>query len=460
MTDKALRWWAAALGVVLVAVLLLVPGYGAASARPAAVPVADDLTGGLPEVVSADLDSDDVRDYWTADRMRSAVPADLDPDGDPIPGGQAASPRPAPRASTITSPRSAGKLFFTTRQGNAVCSAAAVNTAQKNVIITAAHCAHSGPRNPCGLLQNCPEYFTNFLFVPRFNNGNAPDGSWVGTRAITHREWVLNEDLDFDQALIEVAPRNGRRLVDVVGGNGLAWNFPARQADIAVFGWPAEAPYDGRTVKRCTGTTTPLDRTSDAFIKCPMNGGASGGPWFIGRINANVGFIWAVTSRRTTSGTPYLIANPLDSSIRKLLSNARLFSRSSTTSTAVTSNPARLPSYSSRAASVPSVFAARSSVGRGQLAALRARGRAGTNLLLDVRFSPTGRWTNVTFGRTNSSGAVDFKVRVASVGDRWYRVRSATGRSTPARVRVFPCPLPYDRTPAVVDATACTSPVS
>lgn len=455
MTKDALRCCAAALGTVLVAALLLVtpaPG-GAAGVVPSAAP--------LPDVVAADLDPGGVRAYWTPARMASAVPLDLDVLGDLIAPSAPAAGRVSARAA-LASPRSVGKLFFATPQGNAVCSAAAVNTAQKNVIITAAHCAHTGPRNPCGLLQNCPAYFTKFLFVPRYANGTAPDGSWVGTRAITHTAWIQREDLDFDQALIEVAPRSGRNLVDVVGGNGLAWNFPARQTDIHVWGWPAESPYDGQSVRRCIGSTVPLDRSGDAYIPCPMNGGASGGPWFIGMVTSNVGFIWAVTSRRTTSGKQYLLAHPLDSSVKKLLSNARVYSRASTTGagTSVQSNPAVLTPFAARAATSPSVAAVRSHVGRGQRAVLRARAAAGTTLTLDVRFTLRGSWSRVTSARVGSTGTLDFPVRVARVGDRWYRVRTSTSRSSAARVRVHPCPLPYDRTPAVVDATECISPVS
>lgn len=452
--SSVLRRGASVLATMLVAValLLVVPRPdGAAAPRPQAA--------GLPDVVSADLDTDGVRDYWTADRMRSAIPLDLDPLGRLIAPGTT-SGAPAPRATPLTAPRSTGKLFFRTPQGDAVCSAASVNTAQRNVIITAAHCTHTGPRNPCGLFSNCPQYYSSFLFVPRYTNGSAPFGSWVGTRAITHREWIDSENLDRDQALIEVAPRSGRRLVDVVGGNGLAWNFPARESEISVWGWPAESPYDGQTVKRCSGSTADRDGSGDAFIRCPMNGGASGGPWFIGKINSNVGFIWAVTSRRTTVGTPYLLAHPLDSSIRRLLSNARLYGRTSTTDTPVLSNPARSASYPAPRATAVALSAARSSVGRGQRAVLRARTRADTSLVLDVRFSRTGPWSRAASGRTGPRGRYDFKVRVVSVGDRWYRVRTASARSGSARVRVYPCPLPYDRTPSVVDATACTSPRS
>lgn len=439
--TSVVRWWAAVSGgVVAVGLMMVTPAPGqarAVSPGDALVPV----NGAVAQV----LDTEGVEDYWTADRMEQAVPLGLDELGDQITNPRPSAPRVAARGA-LTAPRSVGKLFFVDGSSNFVCSAAAVNTAEKNVIITAAHCAHSGKPKSCGLLQTCPgKYFTNFLFVPRYANGAAPDGRWVGTRAITHRRWIDAEDLDFDQALIEVAPRNGRNLVRVVGGNGLAWNYPARQDDVRVWGWPAESPYDGETVQRCTGSTSSFNNTSDAKIPCPLNGGASGGPWFISMVNSDVGFIWAVTSRRTTAGTKFLLAHPLDSSITTLLANAR----ANRAVTRTTAQPASRAGISLRA--VPQ------QVGRGQVTRLRSRTSANTRVVLGVRFSARGAWHRVDVKRTGSDGIVEFRERPSRVGLRWYRVRT-TAAVNVVRVRVHPCPLPAERTAAVVDATACTRP--
>lgn len=442
--TSVVRWSAAALGCVLaLGFLLATPAEGGSRGEGRSAPIV------LANAAFAQsLDTTGVEDYWTADRMESALPLGLDEVGNPI-KPRAAAPRSTSRATTLTAPRSVGKLFFTTPQGNAVCSAAAVNTAEKNVIITAAHCAHSGKPKPCGLLgtQICPgQYYTNFLFVPRYANGSAPDGQWAGTRAITHQQWIDSENLEFDQALIEVAPRSGVHLVSVVGGNGVAWNYPATESDIRVWGWPAEGAYNGETVQRCAGNTTPFESSGDAKIPCPLTGGASGGPWFISMANANVGFIWAVTSRRTITGTPYLIAHPLGRSILTLLSVAR----ASRVAPRTTDRLASRTSISLRA--VPQ------RVGLGQLVRLRSRTSASTRVVLGVRYSAHGAWHRVEVKRTGRDGIVEFQQKPARVGLRWYRVRTATATAT-VRVRVYPCPLPVDRTAAVVDATGCTAPV-
>lgn len=434
------RWWAAALGCVLaIGVILVTPAEGRVrtDARAAVVPASG--------AVAQALDTTGVEDYWTEDRMGSALPRGLDEVGNLITSPKPAASRITARATALTAPRSTGKLFFTSGRNDYVCSAAAVNTAEKNVVITAAHCVHGRP-DPCPLLQPCvAAYFTNFLFVPRYANGSAPDGRWVGTRAITHQQWVAGEDEEYDQALIEVAPRNGRNLVRVVGGNGLAWNYPVREEDIRVWGWPQEAPYDGETVRRCTGNTSAFDGSGDAKISCPMTGGASGGPWFISMVNSDVGHIWAVTSRRTLDGPAYLIAHPLGSSIRTLLNNAHTHRAVARTTTRALSR-AQI-----------TLRAVPQHVGRGQLLRLRSRTSANTRVVLEVRLRSGGAWLRVTARRTDGAGVVEFRQRPGRVGLRWYRVRTATARET-VRVRVHPCPLPAVRTAAVLDATACTQP--
>ena len=405
--------------------------------------------------VASAVDADDVLGYWTTRRMADARPLDLDAAGNLLTPRASATPRTSARAARV--PRSAGKLFFTTPSGDAVCSAATVNTAQKNVIITAAHCAHTGP----GGLLSPSRYFTNFLFVPRYTNGSAPDGRWVGARAVTHPQWIRSENLAYDQALIEVLPRNGRRLVDVVGGNGLAWNYPQRESDVRVWGWPAESPYSGEYAHRCVGATSSFAGSGDAKIACPMNGGASGGPWFLGMLDDNVGFIWAVTSRRTTTGTKYLIAYPLTGSIRNLLAATQESGAAAGQPTAARASAPAPDGTSARVATRAGGIhfrAVQQHVGRGQVVRLRARTTRDTRIVLRVKLSRSASWQWIQVKRTNGDGVVEFRHRPRKAGVRWYQVRTSRARSEPVRVRVHWCPLPYDRSRSVVEDTGCTNP--
>ena len=53
-------------------------------------------------------------------------------------------------------------------------------------------------------------------------------------------------------------------------------------------------------------------------MPCSMTGGASGGPWLRSRIDENLGYVFGVTSRRTTSGEQLLISTPFDAAVNNL----------------------------------------------------------------------------------------------------------------------------------------------
>lgn len=408
-----------------------------ASAR---APDASALPTPAAAIRTAALDTDGVRSYWTPSRMEAAVPLGLDVDGNHLAAAPPASSTPRAKAAALTAPRTVGKLFFTTNEGDAQCSAAALNSPGRNVVITAGHCANDGP----GLLGPTAN-FRNFLFVPRYARGSAPDGRWVGTKVALHNAWVRSADTDYDQAVLTVAPIGGRNLVDVVGGNGLALNYPVRQNEVRVWGWPAEAPYDGETVRRCSGITGTYPGTGDAQINCTMNGGASGGPWMLSMTSANAGFIWAVTSRRTLEGRARLVARPLTSAVLTLVS-------------AVRSRPVVSPARRPAARSTVPFKAYPADVGRGQLLRLKVKVPAGGKATLQLRYSSRSSWATVSSARAGSTGVLEFRFHPTRVG--WSRYRVVTTRGTSTRsVLVHHCPFPVSTSRAVVSATRCTAPV-
>ncbi|GAA1534363.1 hypothetical protein GCM10009788_41560 [Nocardioides humi] len=426
---------------------VVAPGAAADPARPG------DPTA--PGPVVRLLSPAGVRDYWTPKRMREAVPLDLDPSGATVPASTPGTP--AGRASAQATPglRSTGKLFFRDGATAYVCSAAAVNTPERNLVVTAGHCVNSGGTRV--LLGGCREGvdYSDFLFVPAYDQGARPYGTWVGTAAVTPSEWPQQCDaVARDQGMIRVAPLGGRNLVDVVGGNGLAWNYPAREDGVRVVGWPAQAPYDGESRQECTGSTTLLQQTGDAQIACPMTGGASGGPWLLRMASADTGFIFAVTSRRTTSGPALLLATPFDSSIEALLAAARTAARP--VAARVDARPKKGRKQRVRLA------ASATTVGYGEAFQLVASTRRVRKVVLQVRTSRPGRWQRIGVVKVRGGGAV--VDQAAAPGTRWYRIKVKKGQrrgkhSKPVAVTVLPCPLPLDRSPAVVSATRCTSPV-
>jgi len=242
-----------------------------------------------PSVASVTVDAGGAADYWTPERMRSAVTGDTLA-GKALERGNRSSAllvekgKPATTKGTKGKPTIAksedpvshiGKVFFTLGGANYVCSGNAVTSANRSTVATAGHCVNEGPG----------AYATNFIFVPEYENGNAPYGKWAAKALYAPTQWVNNGDMTYDTGFAVVAPdSNGDLLTDVVGGSGTAFN-QARGLTYTSYGYPAAAPFNGETLWSCTGKAT-ADPNNPQFatqgIPCDMTGGSSGGPWFIG----------------------------------------------------------------------------------------------------------------------------------------------------------------------------------
>ncbi|MFC0628187.1 trypsin-like serine peptidase [Kribbella deserti] len=272
----------------------------------------------------------DAAGYWTAEKLRTAIPADnpavlhaakgdspkSTPDSNAGKTAGVASHPVAPKLGSGNQtmadpvPSTAGKVFFTYNGRNYVCSASTINNNYKNLTITAGHCVHSGAGQG---------WHANIAFAPAYYNGQSGYGLWNWKTARAFTSWTNNSDFSHDQAFVTFHPRNGQNLVDAVGGNGLVWGNSPDQGGVRIWGWPAEPPYNGQVPYYCDGTSYRwYAGSTDAALPCTMNGGASGGPWLKDRINQNLGYVFAVTSRRTTSGTPLLLATPNSADVKSM----------------------------------------------------------------------------------------------------------------------------------------------
>lgn len=294
------------------------PGGSEGKAPPAAS--TEMRAPALPEV-SAARTSVDPAGYWTPEKMASAESADevaddgvgqqpavqskstpKDKPGTASTPVAATQPQDGLQAQATPVPTTVGKLFFVNAAGrDSVCTAATINSGDKDLIETAGHCVYTAQVG----------WHSNILFAPAYFNGVSHLGTYSWRTARTFNAWINDGNYNYDQAFVELNPRNGVRVVDAVGGNGLNYNYPTNQPNVRIWGYPAEGNYNGELPYYCDGPTT--DRSiwnSDAQMVCDMTGGASGGPWLNSRISADLGYVFAVTSRRTTSGTPYLLAVP------------------------------------------------------------------------------------------------------------------------------------------------------
>ncbi|MFJ4172217.1 trypsin-like serine peptidase [Paenarthrobacter sp. NPDC089714] len=301
------------------AILALV---GTTSANAAPVKDIDSSGAAVSSHVTQDAGA---ADYWTPERMKSAKNGDVlaakalqrtgllnlgkapvtEAPGavTSIEGQQASTDSKAInlKVNQSESPvKHIGKIFFTLGGSNYVCSGNSVTAANKSTVSTAGHCVNEGPG----------AYATNFVFVPAYLNGSAPYGKWTAKALYSPTQWASSGNMQYDTAFAVVNTLNGQKLADVVGSSGVQFNA-ARGLSYKSFGYPAAPPFNGESLKSCSGTAT-NDPYNPQFntqgIPCNMTGGSSGGPWFIG--NSSSGYQNSVNSygygsNSTTMYGPY-----------------------------------------------------------------------------------------------------------------------------------------------------------
>lgn len=231
-----------------------------------------------------------VQGFWSAERMRGATPLDVTA----APGAArtpVAAPAARPTAIAPTAPAAAsptafpqaggawtgggaavktsGRVFFTMGDRTASCSGDSITSANGSTVITAGHC-----------VKYQGAWHTNWVFVPAYDNGNAPYGQWSATKTFATDQWAASEDMNMDVGLAVVAPLNGRTLSQAVGAQGILFNGGYNKRMYS-FGFPAAAPYDGTKLVYCNGNSgKDFLLTKDHSLSCNMTGGSSGGPWF------------------------------------------------------------------------------------------------------------------------------------------------------------------------------------
>jgi V8-like Glu-specific endopeptidase len=144
------------------------------------------------------------------------------------------------------------------------CTAAVVESAAEDTLITAAHCISGTGRG--------------MIFEPGEHGGQAPYGIWTVTAAYPSGNWIVSQDPDDDIAFLTVAPRqiDGRRTEIQQATGGYRLGTTARSGQRAtITGYPAGTDNDPITC----AVTVYRTREFPSFDCRGYVAGTSGTPW-------------------------------------------------------------------------------------------------------------------------------------------------------------------------------------
>src|ERR1700761_3928812 len=108
-----------------------------------------------------------------------------------------------------------GRLYVVQGGEEGFCSATAIDSASRSLVLTAGHCVNTGPK------KGRPGTWSSYLeFVPGFNLGAAPYGAFVlSGRPLALPGWTREGNPDFDLGAFLVGPNaEGVGLEDALGG--------------------------------------------------------------------------------------------------------------------------------------------------------------------------------------------------------------------------------------------------
>jgi V8-like Glu-specific endopeptidase len=157
-----------------------------------------------------------------------------------------------------------GALFTISggRLGQHFCTASVVNSAVKDLVITAAHCLQG--KQP-----------GQVAFVPDYHRQQEPYGSWTVTRVFVDAAWANSQNPNDDVAFLVVSqPGESKPVQELTGGENLATGWGASQL-VQVIGYPdaRERPIT------CTARTRAFGSRQMEFDCGGYTDGTSGGPF-------------------------------------------------------------------------------------------------------------------------------------------------------------------------------------
>jgi hypothetical protein len=229
-----------------------------------------------------------VERFWTPRRMAAARPLEMTVGGDGRADVHLGPSRIAARGSysLVESPEVPpyawnGRLYV--RQGGeeGFCSATAIDSPSRSLVLTAGHCVDTGPE------KGRPGSWSTYLeFVPGFNLGAAPYGVFVlSGRPRALPGWTRDGNPDFDLGAFLTEPNaEGVGLEDALGGGARIVTDLGHQQRFETFGYPGGTERMRTCVSGYAGQDpimASLPGPSTVAIRCRWAPGASGGGWLI-----------------------------------------------------------------------------------------------------------------------------------------------------------------------------------
>lgn len=222
------------------------------------------------------------RGYWTPARMAAATP---------VRGGLAggpASPKGIPSPMHFPGVPPVGALFFTTGTQAHFCTASAVRSKPKNLVLTAAHCVYGST------------YASNIAYVPQYHFGKQPYGAWPVQRITVAAGWQQSHNPNLDFAFLSVAPPSGssKPVQQVTGALRLGVN-QGYDHPIEVIGYNNV----GHQAVGCATNSFEFRTNQMKFFCHDYQDGTSGGPWIIGyNSHRGTGTVFGVIGGYHTGG--------------------------------------------------------------------------------------------------------------------------------------------------------------
>ncbi|MGN6106398.1 MAG: trypsin-like serine peptidase, partial [Kofleriaceae bacterium] len=220
-----------------------------------------------------------VRELWTPERRRAAIPPPMPPAREMAAGEDApedvTKPTRVPAKQLGTPPYSSvGKFLFQFEEGGMYHRGSGFAVGP-NLVMTAAHCVVSlRDKRP-------PQPAINVLFEPQFDDGDSPLGSFAGVDVFYMLDYTHADGdvaFDFGFALVQPMPSGVPGLpldfLEPSSGSVNALGYPIDKNGKFHFDqgermWEQPSSYRQKTIKQ------------SSFLRMPsmFTPGASGGPW-------------------------------------------------------------------------------------------------------------------------------------------------------------------------------------